>query len=313
MRVVVVMSTFDGERFVGEQVASILSQLPADGRLLVRDDGSRDGTAAVVDAIGDPRVELTRGPNVGFAASFFQLLDAVPADAGLVMLSDQDDVWLPRRIDRAMQAVQSAGGEPVLYCSRMRLVDEQLRPLGLSRVPERGPSFANALAENIVTGCTVALNAAALRLARQRASPSQVGFHDWWLYLVVAAFGRVVFDPEPTVLYRQHGANVIGMGAGLARWRAIVRYLRKTNWVHILFQQVEEFRAVHGARLGEAERRVLERYFNPNDSLVTARLLFAPRLFQQSLVGEAAFRLLLAAAIVSGRGLLPRPAKYNTA
>lgn len=306
MRVVVVMSTFNGERFVGEQVASVLSQLPPEGLLMVRDDGSRDGTAHAVAAFADPRIALTRGDNIGFAASFFSLLDAVPAGADMVMLCDQDDVWLPGRIERAWQAMRPGGDEPVLYCSRMRLVDEQLRPLGLSRVPARGPSFGNALAENIVTGCTVAINAPALRLARERANPSRIHFHDWWLYLVVAAFGRVVFDPEPTVLYRQHASNVIGMGSGLARWRANLRFLRKTDWVHILFQQAEEFRELHGARLHEENRRLMDRYFAPRDRRATARLLFASRLFQQSVVGEIAFRLLLAASIISGRGLLPR-------
>lgn len=305
MRVVVVMSTFEGERFVREQVESILAQLPPEGRLLVRDDGSRDGTADAVAAVGDARISLTRGENLGFAASFFQLLDAVPADAEMVMLSDQDDVWLPERIERAWHVLGHTGEQPVLYCSRMRLVDAQLRPLGLSRVPGRGPSFANALAENIVTGCTVALNPAALRLAVQRPDPPQVHFHDWWLYLVVAAFGRVVFDPEPTVLYRQHGANVIGTGAGMGRYRTMLRFLRRTNWVHIMFLQIAAFRKVHAPRLHAAQLRLLDRYFDPHSPPAVARLLFAPRRFQQSLAGELAFRLLVAASIASRRGLLP--------
>jgi glycosyltransferase involved in cell wall biosynthesis len=306
MRVVVAMSTFDGERFVGEQIASILAQLPPDGLLLVRDDGSRDGTREAIAAIGDARISLTRGTNIGFACSFFQLLDAVPEDADMVMLSDQDDVWLPGRVDRAWQAMRDAGHEPVLYCSRMRLVDETLAPLGLSRGFGRGPSFENALAENIVTGCTVALNAPALRLGRLRGEPSRIHFHDWWLYLVTAAFGRVVADPEPTVLYRQHPGNVIGMGSGVARYRAMLRFLRKTNWVHVMFEQIEEFREVHGQRLDAQRRLLLDRFFNPRDRRAIARLLFAPRLFQQSLAGETAFRLLLAASAASGRGFLPR-------
>jgi glycosyltransferase involved in cell wall biosynthesis len=306
MRVVVVMSTFNGERFVGEQVESILSQLPPEGRLLIRDDGSSDATAGALAAMVDARIALTRGENIGFAASFFRLLDSVPADAEMVMLSDQDDVWLPARIERAWRVLQQTGDEPVLYCSRMRLVDEQLQPLGLSRTPARGPSFDNALAENIVTGCTVALNPAALRIASPGAGLARVHFHDWWLYLVVAAFGRVVFDPEPTVLYRQHGNNVIGMGSGLARYRAMLRFLRRRNWVQIMFMQVEQFRALHAPALDAGQRRLLERYFDPHDWRAVARLLFAARRFQQSLVSEALFRGLLLACLASGKGLLPR-------
>src|SRR6266568_4048026 len=172
MRVVVVMSTYQGERFVTEQVRSILDQLPADGRLLVRDDGSTDSTADLIEAIGDQRVSLTRGTNVGFARSFFTLLESVPEEATLVMLSDQDDVWLPCRIDRAAQLLGQCEG-PALYCSRLQLVDEAMRPIGLSSPWPRGPSFANALAENIVTGCTVALNRAALALVLHLGNPNR--------------------------------------------------------------------------------------------------------------------------------------------
>jgi glycosyltransferase involved in cell wall biosynthesis len=305
MRVIVLMSTYQGERWVVEQVRSILDQLPAGGQLLLRDDGSRDGTADKVEAIGDPRVILQRGENLGFVRSFQTLLASVPEDAEMTMLSDQDDIWLPGKIERAWRIVGSSGTIPTLYCSRLKLVDGQLHSLGLSPNWRRPPCFKNALTENIVTGCTAALNPAALRLVRHYGDPARIYFHDWWLYLVVAAFGRVIWDPEPTVLYRQHEANAIGMGSGFARYRVILRFLRRTNWVHVMFNQIENFRAVHGPQLDPHLRRLLDRFFDPHDAAATARLLLAPCRFQQSLAGEAFFRLLVLACVVSGRGLLP--------
>jgi glycosyltransferase involved in cell wall biosynthesis len=310
MRVVVVMSTFRGERFIAEQLRSILEQLPEDGRLLVRDDGSDDATVERVAAFNDSRVSLERGPNLGFARSFFSLLASVPDDADMVMLADQDDVWLPGKIDRA--AAQLAGrADPVLYCSRLRLVDESLRPMGVSSPWPRGPSFSNALAENIVTGCTVALNRAALELVLRLGNPQRIHFHDWWMYLVVSAFGTVIADPVPTVLYRQHGANVVGRGAGARRYLVNLRFVRRKSWVHIMFNQIQNFRAVHGAALSPPQRHLLDAVFNPQSAGAIARLVLSPRRYRQTLLDDILLRLLVVGEFLSGRGLLPAEARSS--
>lgn len=306
MQVVVLMSTYRGERWVAEQIRSILRQLPPEGRLMVRDDGSTDETAARVESISDPRIKLLRGSNIGYVRSFQTLLAQVPENTEMIMLSDQDDIWLPEKIERAWKVIRASSTIPTLYCSRLKLVDANLTPMGLSPQRLRPPSFQNALTENIVTGCTAAMNPAALALVRESADAGRIYFHDWWFYLVVAAFGRVVFDPEPTILYRQHGYNVIGMGSGMGRYCAMLRFLRKTNWVHVMFAQIQEFRATHGSQLDAQQQELVDRYFDPHDRLTTARLLFAPRRFQQSIAGEILFRVLVAGCVLSGKGLLPR-------
>jgi len=307
VNVVVLMSTWQGERLVQEQLRSILDQLPVGGRVIIRDDGSTDGTVARIQALGDPRIAVVCGPNVGFVRSFFKLLDIAPDDADLIMLSDQDDVWLPNKIDRAATHLAPMRDKPALYCSRLRLVDERLLPIGLSPIWERPPSFRNALTENIVTGCTCAINRAALPLARQYGDPGRIYFHDWWLYLVIAAFGQVIVDREPTILYRQHGANAIGMGSGAGRYLAILRFLRKKNWIHIMYEQIENFRAVHGAQLQAEDRRLLDSYFDCHRPFTAMRLLLTPVRFRQSLVGDVLLRLLLLGSWITGRGFLSRP------
>lgn len=308
MRVAVLMSTFQGERFVDQQLASILEQLPADGWLIVRDDGSRDGTAARVRMHADARVHFTQGDNLGFAGSFFTLLGMVPEAAEVVMLADQDDVWLPGKIARACTSLQRCSG-PALYFSRLQLVDEDLRPLGLTNGWPRGPSFANALAENIVTGCTIGLNRAAVALVLRVGDVGQLRFHDWWIYLVLSAFGQVIADPTPTILYRQHGGNVIGRGEGWRRYLVNLKYVRRTSWVHVLFSQVQNFRRVHGDSLTGEQRALMDRYFDPLNRMAVLRLLVVPRRFRQTWVDDVLLRLLLLAEILTGRGLLPkRPA-----
>lgn len=305
-RVAVLMSTYQGEAFVAQQIQSILQQLPPGGRLLVRDDGSTDGTVDVVRGIGDPRIELTAGTNLGFARSFLTLLASVQDEADVVMLSDQDDVWLPAKIERACAALGDQEDTPALYFSRLLLVDRDLRPLGESPPWPRGPSFINALCENIATGCTMALNARAVQLVCRCGDIGRIYFHDWWIYLVIAALGRVVMDDAPTILYRQHGANVVGRGLGWQRYRSTIAFIRKRSWVHILYNQVENLRLAHGETLTPEQHRTVERYFNPSRVSSVLRLLLLPVRRRQFLVDELTFRALVLVELACGRGLLPR-------
>ena len=311
MRVVILMSTYQGEPFVAEQIESILRQLPPDGRLMVRDDGSRDGTVSVVRSFGDPRITLTCGPNIGFARSFFTLMAAAPDDAEMIMLSDQDDVWLPQKIGRAWEYLKNTEEIPTLYCSRQQLVDGNLHPIALSKRCARPPSFQNALTENIVTGCTAAFNQKALHLALKIGKPERIYFHDWWLYLVISAFGKVIADDEATILYRQHGGNAIGRGAGIGKYVEILRFLRKTSWVHIMYSQIEQFDIAFASRLSPWQRQLMGRYFNPHQVSSASRLVFSFKRFRQSLLDDLLLRGLLTVALMSGRGLLNSPPRVK--
>ena len=297
-RVVVLMSTYNGAPYVEVQLRSILEQLPTDGLVLVRDDGSRDGTPEVVRALADPRVVVQQGDNLGFGASFLTLLSDVPEDAGLVLFSDQDDLWLPGKLDRAGAALAPFRDEPALYGSTQMLADAALRPLHATHSWPAGPSFRAALTENIITGCTAALNAAAVRLLQRAGAAPGVRFHDWWCYLVVSAFGQVVFDEQPTLLYRQHGHNQIGHGTGWwgRQWQ-MLRFIARNDWVGILLAQVGALQVQYGARLPPAQRALLECYFRPSVAglLPSWRLVFSLRRWRDRWVGELALRLLLGA------------------
>lgn len=300
MKVVVLLSTWQGERFVQEQLRSVLQQLPPSGCIIVRDDGSTDATVARIESLADPRIRVMRGENIGFARSFFQLIHAAPDDADVVMLCDQDDVWLPTKIPRAVEHLASSGDRPALYFSRLRLVDESLRPIGESPAWPRGPSLRNALVQNIAAGCTMAINKAGLALARAHGDLAMIHFHDWWLYLVFSAFGEIAADAEPTILYRQHAGNVIGTGPNLGRHLATLRFIRKTNWLDVMYRQVANLLATHGDRLDAQDRRFVERHFG-RDAASMLRLAFAPVRMRQTLVDETLFRLLVIASLPRAR------------
>lgn len=128
--------------------------------------------------------------------------------------------------------------------------------------------------------------------------PRGVFFHDWWLYLVVSAFGTVVYDVQPSLLYRQHATNVIGHGTGwLGRQRGVVRYLLRHDWVGILQMQVFAFLQHYGNSLPPHTRNWVLRYFHGTDGMSTPRwrLVFTPRRWRQTFFGDIALRLLLVA------------------
>jgi hypothetical protein len=219
----VLMSTYNGERFVAEQVDSILRQTYQPLRLLVRDDGSADQTLDILRHYDDSRVLVRAGSNLGLPDAFFRIMDDSSDDAEFWSLADQDDVWEPNKIERAVAALEPLGDEPSLFCGRVLVVDEGLKPLYPHELPKRGPSFANALVQNIALGCTIVINRAARDLLRET-WPRECVMHDAWMYLVLAGAGRVLYDEECLVLYRQHARNAVGMGRGpLSRMTGRVR------------------------------------------------------------------------------------------
>ena len=228
--VALLLSTYNGEAFLPAQLTSFVAQRGAEWTLYWRDDGSSDGSVGMMQAFsagaGSGRcVRVDAGPHIGVTASYMALLRAAVRDgAALVMFSDQDDVWLPEKIGRGVGRLKLVNG-PALYCSRQVLVDGALQPICGSEPIRVTPGLGPALTQNIATGCTVMLNRTAAELVARSAPPGP-SLHDWWSYLVVtAAGGQVVFDGEPTVLYRQHGGNAVGAPAS-RRKRALAALSR---------------------------------------------------------------------------------------
>jgi glycosyltransferase involved in cell wall biosynthesis len=270
----VLMSTYDGERFLRPQVDSVLAQTGVDVRLRVRDDGSRDATLAVLEEYAaDRRVSVTRGANLGVPAAFFRLVDESSDDVDLWALCDQDDVWVPTKLSRAAAALADVPG-PALYCARVLVTDEDLRPLYPHELPRRGPSFANALVQNIALGCTVVLNWDAREVLRSR-WPRECVMHDAWMYLVVAGVGSVVYDQALVVHYRQHRWNTVGVGRGpVSRFAGRVRRQLSPDGHGKHGRQDRELLRLHGERLRPEARRELEDLLRTQESAV-ARLHYA--------------------------------------
>ena len=297
----VLLSTYNGSRFLHPLLESVLAQDYPHFEIMIRDDGSTDDTVTILRQYAtDSRVLALHEQNIGTVRSFFRLLGLSASAPTYVAFCDQDDVWEQDKLSRAMEwLVRSGEHEPRLYCGRAKIVDEHLRLIGLSATPHRGPAFQNALVQNIAGGHTLVMNGRARELLL-RATPSAAIMHDWWAYLVVSAFGDVIYDDVPKVLYRQHTSNVMGAQVGVLRSfrKRISRFIRRGNLLPIRLQ-AEQFRLLYGSSLDRERRRVLDRFLAPRNSLWDrVRYALSTELWRQSRLDDVILRILLSAGRV---------------
>ena len=214
--VAILLATYNGARFLAEQLDSIERQTHTNWRVFASDDGSSDGTQAILIAYrerwGEERLRISHGPQRGHAANFFSLARDAAIEADYYAFCDQDDVWLEDKLERAIRSIASVGEErPALYGSRTELINEEGNDIGLSLLFRRKPTLKNALVQSIAGGNTMLFNNATSACLKLIPPTQDVITHDWATYLLVAACeGLVFYDASPSVRYRQHGDNIIG-------------------------------------------------------------------------------------------------------
>jgi glycosyltransferase involved in cell wall biosynthesis len=270
----VLLSTHNGARYLSEQIESVLGQQDVQIELSIRDDGSTDTTLALLRnlAAADSRVTYAAGECIGSTRSYLTMLSETDEDTDFVALCDQDDVWLDGKLGRAA-AWLSHLNTPGMYCSAVEVVDASLRPLGIHRTCRRGPSFENALVQNIATGCTIVLNRSALHLFRR--VPHSAAMHDWWIYAVITAAGVVRYDPATWVLYRQHEANSIGLASTKTQqWLQRMRNHVDTGKERARTRQAGELLELLGPELTPAALSTLTRFVQAQES-VPGRVSYA--------------------------------------
>ncbi len=296
--IAILLSTWNGAAYLPDQLASFLRLTGPAWCLYWRDDGSQDRSADILRdfAAGPGKGRVVECPDnrgrIGITASFLSLLRRAPEDC-LVAFADQDDVWLPEKLSRGTAALGDvAGGVPALYCARQSLVNAALRPIRVSSRLAEPPGFPQSLTQNIATGCTVMLNPAAVRLIAASREP-EATLHDWWAYLVVtAAGGRVLIDDEPTVLYRQHGGNAVGVP--MSPWKRAVDAVRRGPGVFMrTFRQHTEALRAQPELLSPSARDALEMISDGLCDGVAPRLkaLQHPGLRRQNFAETQLFRL----------------------
>ncbi len=217
----IALATYNGLKFLPEQLDSLLSQTEPNTRILIRDDGSTDGTMDLLKAYEKKFPERlcvlsTDSCGEGASGNFSRLL--LSTDAPYVLLCDQDDVWDLDKVSVSLQCIRKLEVEfgekmPILVHSDLRVVDRNLSINSASffkfqNLDAQANSLKELLVQNMITGCTVIVNRALLSKALP--VPADAIMHDWWLALVASAFGKIGFVDRPTMSYRQHGNNTVG-------------------------------------------------------------------------------------------------------
>lgn len=215
-KVAIILCTYNGEKFLREQVDSIISQTHDDWVVYFSDDGSSDNTLDIIneyqEKLSDEKIKLVNGPNKGFAWNFISALQQIPDCYSYYAFCDQDDIWKENKLEKAVRKLSNNSADvPELYCGRTTLIDEKGWVIGMSPLFLKKPSFKNALVQSIAGGNTMVLNHAAKLLIEKTPKYKKIVSHDWWIYMLITGMqGFVYYDTEPAILYRQHGNNIIG-------------------------------------------------------------------------------------------------------
>lgn len=215
MKVNILMATYNGEKFLAQQIESIQKQTFKEWNLLIRDDGSSDKTCDIIRnfTAKDSRIRFineNEHHNLGVIKSFFMLVNYEVAD--FYFFSDQDDVWLPEKLSVSLEAAKhKASDVPLLVYTDLKVVNQELNILQDSMIRAQShhanTTLLPELTENTVTGGTMMINHA---LAEKWFTPNDILMHDWFLALLAASLGEIIYLDLPTQLYRQHDNNVLG-------------------------------------------------------------------------------------------------------
>ncbi len=289
----VLMCTYNGESFLAEQLDSFERQTHSNWSLVVSDDGSMDGTLAVLEGYRNrweqDRLLMLEGPKKGFAANFLSLTSRADIDADFFAWSDQDDIWNDDKLEVALAWLQTVPAHrPALYCGRTQLIGETGVHLGYSPHFRLSPGFSNALVQSIAGGNTMVFNRAARTLLCEAGPELQVPAHDWWLYQLISGVGGVIhYDPEPKMKYRQHAENVVGSNSGWLARLIRLRMVFQGRFHEWNEQNIQALDAMHH-RLSPDSQVTLTHFKWAREQKVLRRIsgIWLAGLYRQTLLGN---------------------------
>jgi len=291
----VLLSTYNGEKYLKPLLDSVLQQNYIIVNLFIRDDGSSDSTVSIIKSYINnypSRVIFlsTSGSskNLGPKASFLYLLENLKISEGeYIAFCDQDDIWEPNKLFTAFTFLKDFPQQrPALYCSSTKMVDENLTFIkSWPDPPTKEVTLYNVLLENIAVGCTMVFNRATF-IAYKDYKPHNVSniiMHDWWMLIIAATFGNVVFDKDSYISYRQHSNNAIGgeNNSGLSKsFSKIYRYLHGTN-NQIVSRQATEFLNSFSKKISEEDLYHIKNLIRSKTLLQRVAYLFSFPFYRQ--------------------------------
>lgn len=268
--VTVLMSTYNGEKYVREQIESILKQKNIEVNILVRDDGSTDST---IDILKEYQLKYSnfkwyKGPNLGCGRSFFQLILDAPISE-YYAFADQDDVWDDNKLKIAVDILERNNTDkPSLYCSTARPVDEDLNYLPMKKTNNIKPTFGIALTQAISPGCSYVFNFSLLTEFK-KIGIGNIDIHDWAIFRVATAIDSFLyFDIYPHFSYRQHGNNVIGYQKSIIKhWTGRFKRFLSKDYRKIRYSMAKVIKEVYYEEMSCENKELVDIFTNYNSSI----------------------------------------------
>lgn len=298
MKTIVLISTYNGEKYLREQLESLLSQDTRPTKILIRDDGSKDDTVNLLEeyASNYPFIEYYCGKNMGPAKSFFELINKVD-DYDYYALCDQDDVWFDDKLSTAINCLEKEDIKiPLLYAGRFILTDDNLDSLNSNMSKLYSFSdFSHSLIYHSAPGCTFVFNDEARKqIIKYDVNKEYCVIHDAIIHKVVTMFGKMILDETPHMYYRQHSSNVYGLNA-----KGIKEFFHRIN--NFINGTVKNYRSntarsllnVYGNECSNEKKELLDIVANYMNDYKLKKELLNRECFKSNTANDLFFKILV--------------------
>ena len=296
IKVAILLSTYNGQDYIERQVHSIYRQSYQDFQLYIRDDGSSE---EFVNQLREMKKQygftIIEGTNLGFVGSFMELLKEVD-DAELYAFADQDDVWLPDKLQTTVEWFERRNSEnkqfcqkPVLFHSAYDVINSNDEVVGHFYFPNEKYDFRRSITENHYSGFAMAINRT-LREYMLKGNVDKIGYHDWWAAMIVQAFGVGYSDEKVTALHRAHGDNITTFNLK-TRLQWLKKSLCEESELH---KRAVEFERCFNDDLSLEDRKILQLFTIERYSFIYAlKKAFHPKRWRPVMTSEVVMRLLM--------------------
>lgn len=293
-RVAVLLSTYNGEKWLKEQIDSILNQTYSNIQIYVRDDGSTDNTLNILKEYEkEHKLVLICGDNKGYTKSFIEILRYVN-DCQYYAFCDQDDIWFEDKIERAVKSLNERdNNKPLMYCSSYDFYDGEMNFIKHGKNMKKGPSFLNSLVDVIALGTCCVVNENA-RKEIIKATGDEICSHDWWIYFVCAGLGEVIYDDKASMKYRRHGNNTSFCGGPFIKLQVyrIKKFFLGNYFKNVKTQQIK-YKEYYYDKLSKENKELLDLFTNEKYSIKKAfKKAFYPKMFRQNMIDEIIIRII---------------------
>ena len=300
----ILLASYNGEKYIREQIHSLLNQTVQDFKLFISDDKSTDSTYYILQnyeqQYPDKIFVSQNKVNTGSAKyNFIKMMIEHKSD--YIMLCDQDDVWLSDKIEKSINKIKEmeqlyGADTPILVHSDLRVVDENLNIISesfmkLSKIDYKKKSLNSLMVQNIITGCTAIYNRALADLIVSE--PEYMMMHDWWLALVAGAFGQIGTIYESSIVYRQHIQNSVGAKNELSFsniFSRLINYKRIVNSLNSTYKQTKSFLALYNDKFSKEQQNLLSAYASilNQSKIKRLQILFKYKIFMPKLIRKIA-------------------------